>query len=386
VVHGAVSRTLLFLAGAAILAISLSYALLDIRERRFNADRLFRQCGFDVHCAVEVLAQMAGIENQAVTLAMFDEALSDYQSSMTYCHDNAHDLGMFLHAYLRDIARAVALTDHRCGAGAMHGAIQDFFREQRTRRIPLRDINIARICPRYPDNPYAVLRLQCLHGIGHALMESYHYDVFGAIERCGEFEPEWEQQSCAKGVFMENAEQYYASGRGAFDENDMFFPCNRFGGNFALACYNFQASYMWLRHDFDVARAFGTCDRIIPEKFVRYCYFGMGRSMTVYFALFEDMEGSLTLCQTGRERYSADCFRGIVMTIVNNRDADRGFAFCGFVPGRFREDCYDGLGQWLRMLHSTRRARAKECAKAESPEYVAICMNDNHETITYHSI
>ncbi len=93
------------------------------------------------------------------------------------------------------------------------------------------------------------------------------------------------------------------------------------------------------------------------------------------------------MCQMGEQpQYRGDCFRGVVMTIVNNRGTDQAFMFCLRIPEQFKADCYDGLGKWIRMLHVATEARAAECSKAENAQYFETCMKDDLETISYHSI
>ena len=102
-------------------------------------------------------------------------------------------------------------------------------------------------------------------------MESFDYDVFLAVSRCEEFEPEWEQLSCSKGVFMENVGQLGGGPAGGdFSKDDLFFPCNKLEAKFALGCYNFHASYILFKNNYDVEKSFKHCDKIIPEEFIKY--------------------------------------------------------------------------------------------------------------------
>ena len=96
-----------------------------------------------------------------------------------------------------------------------------------------------------------------------------------------------------------------------------------------------------------------------------------------------DMGRAYNLCTYGQNsKYYTDCFRGMVMTIVNgNTNPERGFTFCNNLPSEFKTDCYDAMGRWIIMLYPTDTGRAIECANAESSEYFDICMNASLESL-----
>ena len=72
------------------------------------------------------------------------------------------------------------------------------------------------------------------------------------------------------------------------------------------------------------------------------------------------------------------------MTIVNcGTDPVVGFFFCKNLPEQYKEDCYDGLGQWIILLEPTESGRLSECIKAESDEYMNICMDATLENIKH---
>lgn len=345
------------------------------------AEQIIADCGIRPHCAMEALQDISKREEQTVVLRTFDYIISKYDESSNYCHHEAHHLGMFLYAYTGNLTQALFHADQKCGAAVYHGVMINYLLTQKVlSKIKMEEINIKEICPTNAKNSYALEKWQCLHGLGHGLMASYDYDVFAAVQRCGEFELRWEQLSCSKGVFMENVVRYYETKSGAFDKNDILFPCNAIGAKYAPACYHYHTSYIMIQKSFSVDEGFKECDKIIPEDFVKYCYYGMGRDMSV--SVFDDMELSLTICQTGQLNYQSYCFKGMAMTLVNNRGTNQAFEFCNILPEQFKVDCYDGMGKWARMLHSTDEERAEECSKAEGSKYFEVCMNANLEDLT----
>jgi len=53
------------------------------------------------------------------------------------------------------------------------------------------------------------------------------------------------------------------------------------------------------------------------------------------------------------------------------------------MPEQYKANCYDGLGQWIIMLKPTESARLSECIKAESNEYMNICIDATLENIKH---
>ena len=174
------------------------------------------------------------------------------------------------------------------------------------------------------------------------------------------------------------------------------FPCNAVDAKYAPACYHLhtsyilhkkglhlldtkKGSYMLNQNLLPLTESFKECDKIAPEEFVRYCYRGMGRQLSIL--VLNDMKNSLTLCQLGQSIYQGDCFRGMVISILDHRGIDQAFEFCKILPEQFKVDCYDGMGKWVLMLHSTADGRAKECSKAESSKYFEICMKADLEAL-----
>lgn len=289
--------------------------------------------------------------------------------------ETAHHLGMYLYGLVRsNLTKALSYAGQNCGGAVFHGVIENHLISQRLlgNKDPS-EIQITDVCPEFSDNEYAIARWQCIHGIGHGLAEIYNYDIMKALDRCEGFKPGWEQISCSKGIFMENVVKYYETGNGDFDQKNLFYPCDAAEEKYVPACYHYHTSYILKQKDFYVKRTFNECDNV-KEEFIKYCYHGMGRQLLS--ASKGIMQNAIMLCQIGNKTaYHSDCFRGMVMILVNNdRDPVEGFLFCRNLPVEHKTDCYDAMGKWVRMLHGTEEGRAKECSRAESQEYRSICM------------
>jgi len=344
------------------------------------AMQIITECETQVNCVIDGLDEYSKHEKKSTVVVTLNNIISVYREFPDLCHPQAHELGKWLFGYIGDVKEAYSYVDERCGGAVRHSVVQSFFKEQMSNGANPNNIDLLNICSETTDNPFALERWHCIHGIGHGLATSYDYDVFSAVNRCEEFEPGWEQISCSKGVFMENVVYNSKTRAGDFKQDDLFYPCNAIDSKYTAICYHLHSPYVSLQNGYALKESFKDCDKILPEEFVKYCYHGMGRT---YFPLIlEDMKHSPGLCQVAEDPYYyGDCFRGMVMALLNERGIEESFEFCKLIPEQFKEDCYDGIGKWILMLHATDEGRERDCSKAENSEYVDVCIKASLENI-----
>lgn len=372
-------RLVLIVIGIVVIS-SLIYFFYDQEKITVKsyAEQITSKCNTDVDCAIDALKNVAENEDKKTLLTIFTDIVSHYEQSLPYCHHEAHRLGKVLYTFIDDLPLALSYADQKCGAAVYHAVVETFFEMQYLDDVDLEDIDITVICPTNPENSYALERWQCLHGVGHGLSKIYDHDVFLAVKRCEEFESGLEQVSCFKGTFMENIIQYKKIGDGTFSNDDIMFPCNTVDAKYAPACYHYHTSYLVNQKGGSISQTFNECDKIVPEEFVKYCYYGMGRHLSIQ--VFDNMEISIRVCKMGSSEYHSYCFAGMVMALVNIRGIDQGFEFCKIIPEENKEGCYDGLGKWLHMLYFSEAERTDGCSKAEEA-YYEVCNKANLESL-----
>jgi len=346
------------------------------------ANQIILNCGDEINCAINSLRDIEEDYDVNTVLSTFTQLIELYGKNGINCHQTAHHLGMFLYPYVgKNLSVAYDYAGQACGGAIFHGIVQNYFVIQKNEGIDSDTINILDICPKFEENPYEIKRWQCLHGLGHGLIIAYDYDVFSAVKRCNVFELGWEQISCGKGIFMQNNVKYAESRGGNFDENNILYPCNEIEDKYTPQCYQYHTSYLLFQNNGSIMNSFADCDKIEPEEFVKYCYHGMGRQLLS--ATEVQIEKINRFCQLGeQEQYYTDCFRGMVMILVNtNRDPTLGFYFCNVIPDNSKTDCYDALGKWIIMLYPEGEQRTKECSKVDDPVYFQTCINASLEGI-----
>jgi poly-gamma-glutamate synthesis protein (capsule biosynthesis protein) len=346
-----------------------------------KADEIMEQCEGRIRCATRVLADLQKTQERDTVLVTVKDLVAKYEESLYECHREGHELGMFFYHYTKNLQYSLSYLKPMCGGAVYHGAVEAYFMEQHETHIDPAEIEVREICPKNIENYYAVERWECFHGLGHGLSVIYGKDVFSALDRCDELDLGWERVNCYNGVFMQNIINYYKSRNGALDEDDLFYPCNSVKDDAIPSCYHRQTDHIYRKSRSSLDNSFKKCDRVVPEEFVRYCYFGLERQIFYrYTAPSSDNDLSLA-CQKGQDKYNAYCVRGLARTIADARNIDEAFRFCGNIEEKFKADCYDIVGQWSYMLHDTEEGRTKECVKARDQKYLDTCMNAEIETI-----
>jgi len=344
------------------------------------APQILENCKDDVHCAVMSLQAISQDSEKNEVIQTFDEILQLYRKNNP-CHKLSHHMGMWFYAYLGNVTEALSYSDQVCGGGIFHGVVESYLLTEQFQGKGPEALDLKAICPRSGENPNYIEHWQCLHGLGHGLTKLYPTDVLASVKRCDEFDGEIEQLSCSKGVFMQNVADHFETGKGDFDEDDIFYPCNAVDPKRAPACYHYHVSYLNLLNDGYIKNTFDDCDKIVPQEMIKYCYYGYGREMES--DIKNRVSEAVRLCTLGQKsEYHSYCLKGMLLTIVNaGTKTDRGFSFCKTLPTEFKNDCYDGIGKWIILLSKdlSGEFRRQECAKAESQQYSEICLNANLE-------
>jgi len=365
---------------AAILTLTIIFFSLQ-EESTFQsyADQIISECGDDINCTIDSLRKVSEEKDKDLFIQTFNEVISKYEKIENYCHEKPHHLAYFFYDYVGNVTEAISYVDRKCGGSVYHGIVERFFVTQASKGISVDEIQITNVCPEDSNNPNDVDRLECIHGIGHGLTKIF--GVPAALDRCNEFDPGWDHQRCGSGIFMENQVVYYNSKEGYFDENDIYFPCNKIDEEFAPYCYNYQSSYILSKNNFVIAQSFRVCDEVTPEKFVKFCYEGVGRQMAQ--VVFEDMKRGEIICNQGQATYQPYCHTAIALAFADHKSLEEGLEYCKIAPEDAKFHCYNELGRWIGMINSSDEFRVEKCSMAENEEYFDVCVQAKTESLRF---
>jgi len=322
-------------------------------------------------------------------LGTFSDLNLLYDKSNYSCHHEGHHLGWWLYDYTKDLKEALNYATLLCGGSVFHGIFQSYFeRELQVHNVDKNQVMIAHLCPIGQENVSWMHERDCIHGIGHGLAVLYNYDTTAAVGRCNEFIPLWAQSACSRGIFMENNDHFLGTRQGDFDNDDIYSPCNRTVKKFAPQCYYYHPMHLLyllernnltLRHN--PTDAFAQCDNISPDKFVKYCYEGMGRKLQL--VAYTNPDQAIAYCYQGNQpAYHDDCLTGTLKTMLKgDAKTDVAFKFCSLSNLDFKSECYQIVGMWIKaFLYPNKQELERECTKAPDIDYVINCINASKET------
>ncbi len=313
-------------------------------------------------------------------------------------HDYSHVIGISAWEPGKDIGAVYLQCNELFQSGCYHGVIQAFFAYRGTDSA-----SVAALCSQTPgikDNSW--LRFQCVHGIGHGLLQTYTMDLPRALHGCDMLGNAWDSGSCYGGAFME----FIVGGRGqshkvhirrsgdsaktsmtmdhdmagmdhppAFkvrDRSDLLYPCSKVGEKYQRACYEMQAGLIVEVTGMDFAKVAKVCDTA-PEAMRTTCYQGIGTYVSGVTAR-EASEG-IRLCSLGQPHYQPWCFVGLVKNFVDvTANTDDGMALCQRLgPRDIAMKCYEAVGEEAGVLFTSMSRREQVCAAATSEENKMAC-------------
>src|SRR3972149_2564459 len=141
--------------------------LKNIQTENPHVKEIFSKCGIEKHCTIESLSDLAKKEDKQVVLGTVREILSTYEKIGFYCHENGHHIGMFVYGFIGNVSESISSIERRCGGSVYHGIIENYFLSAvLLENQNVKDLKITNICD---DMGSDLLKVECLHGIGHGL-------------------------------------------------------------------------------------------------------------------------------------------------------------------------------------------------------------------------
>lgn len=356
----------------------------DNESSKSYAEQIMAHCqDGNEHCPMMSLDALNKTTSRQDVLRTFSDLNFLYdKSNFDSCHHEGHHLGWWLYNYTKDLKEALAYATLFCGGANYHGIFQGYFEQERQiHNVNKYQIKIAHLCPIDKENVNWIHERDCIHGIGHGLTIFYNYNTTAAVSNCNEFMALWAQSACSRGIFMENNDHYMKTGKGDFDQNEIYSPCDKTVEKFAPQCYYYQANHLLERNRYSLNDTFAQCDNIAPDKFVKYCYEGIGRTLE-YFG-YTDPEQAITICHQGNQSaYHDDCLIGTVtMMLKDDSKTVSAFKFCSLSSPDFKSECYQLIGMWIKaFLSPNLQELERECSKTPDIDYVTDCINASEET------
>jgi len=355
----------------------------DVSGNESYADQIMGYCeNRNEHCPMISLDVLDKTASRQDVVKTFSDLNLLYDKSKFICHDEGHHLGSWLYNYTKDLKEALNYATLYCGGSNYHGIIQSYFDlEYRVQNVDRNQIKVSQLCPLEQENVNWIHERECIHGIGHGLTILYDYNTTAAVNGCNQFIALWAQSACSRGIFMENVNHFIKTGKGDFDKNEIYSPCDKTVEKFAPQCYFYLPWYLLWGKNYSHNDAYAQCDNISPNKFVKYCYQGIG--MTLLFDENINPEQVIKKCyERNQTDYHNDCLLGTMRAMLK-QDATTSAAFeiCGLSDIDFKSECHKIIGMWIKVFLSPNlQELERECSKTSEIDYVTDCINASEET------
>lgn len=121
------------------------------------------------------------------------------------CHLPAHEIGQVnFQKNENNVGKAFATCPLGCIEGCFHGVMEEYVQQEGSVEAIVE--NVEAVCTSAHEDP--LLQRQCIHGIGHGLLQHKTDDMSEAIAQCKKMEGDFYQHTCLGGMFMENVNAY----------------------------------------------------------------------------------------------------------------------------------------------------------------------------------
>lgn len=352
-------------------------------------------------CYEEILFAMT--ERQKVRLAM--DAMSVLSrmdpSSQRYGHDLAHVVGINSWKPKRDVSNVYDQCTGLYQSGCYHGVVQAYLDAKGTDSA-----TVAGLCNEIKPAVFNMwLRFQCVHGLGHGLVNNLNHHLPKALSGCDWLVDSWDQQSCYGGAFME----FIVAGRGQShhphasqakpadpaaagagehhdehadhgatadsfayrDRGDPLYPCTAIDLKYQSACYAMQAGIVIELTGPDFGKIAAACNDA-PVPMQPSCYQGVGTYVSGFTV--RDPEKAIRFCSQGDPKLQTWCYVGVVKNFIDvTADPKDGLDFCARLGNRdYAVGCYNAVGEEMSVLFPDMARREQQCAKAPA-EFAPAC-------------
>jgi hypothetical protein len=264
------------------------------------------------------------------------------------CHPITHAIGREAGKKYTVVSEAYMHGDSFCWSGYYHGVLEAIIHKIGENNLPKQ---IDSICATLPGkSTYSFSYYNCVHGLGHGIMELKADDVFKSVAVCDNLTGSWERQSCYSGVFMENIVHFDS---GAFTpdlkKTQPLYPCTAVAEKYKTPCYLGQTSFVLSQNGGDFKKTFELCATVaVPYRSI--CDQSLGRDAANY-ARHDGAttKSSCSLATTDAD--SSDCIVGAVKEFISYYHAiDQSNAYCNLYTDPQKKACLETGKQYFTLF------------------------------------
>jgi len=293
-------------------------------------------------CYKKELTDLVNQKGPEYAMALLKQQYDKNNYVKTECHQLTHTVGRAAYDRYQNLADTYVHGDYFCASGYYHGASEEIIAKKGADYMTK---DPEKICATFAQKErYMLNHYNCVHGIGHGLMEATDSDLFASLKICDKLADRWESDSCDSGVFMQNIMDVESPDETAdhtskyLRPDQPMYPCTAVDDRYKVGCYIIQSSYALTVLNYDFVKVFGLCAQAGPF-YSTVCYGSIGRDASGYHNL--DQQYTVDTCNLG-QNYEAvvNCIEGAAKNIIYSYHSDKqAYEFCSAVKENYRFDC-----------------------------------------------
>jgi hypothetical protein len=262
------------------------------------------------------------------------------------CHQLVHVIGRAAYAKYGNVGDTFSHGDQYCWAGYYHGMMEQVADEQGTDKF-LASLN--NVCEEIANRErYSFNHYNCVHGLGHGVMEALSGELFDALTACDRIADGYERSSCYGGVYMQNIMFAQTPDQEAnyqpkyLNDDDPMYPCTAVDEKYKSQCYLMQTSHALQVENYDFRKVFSLCEAT-PSPHRQTCYQSLGRDASGQS--ISNVEQTKEKCLLGKD-YDAqsNCVIGAAKDFVSYFHSDvQGKQLCVSLPASLKEVCSNAV-------------------------------------------
>ncbi len=258
------------------------------------------------------------VSQKDTTKEVFEDVKKAYEVSpyvKSNCHQIAHIIGRSAGDKYGSVSEAYKQGDNFCWSGYYHGVMEAISAKVGKDAI-LSQLND--ICAELNQSEqYSFLHYNCVHGLGHGILQLKNGELFEALIVCDDLEGTWQQESCQGGVFMENVMNKINPGHTTkyLKNDEPLYPCTAVEDRYKQQCYLMQTSQALLVVNQDYAKVFDLCSKV-EQPYNNICFQSLGRDASG--STSSSVEGTTALCNLGSTiEARKNCYIGAVKDFIS---------------------------------------------------------------------
>jgi len=254
------------------------------------------------------------------------------------CHQITHVIGREGAKLAGGVGKAFTEGDPMCWSGYYHGVMEEVLKGVGKEALGAK---INDICSDIPGkDKYSFGYYNCVHGLGHGVMQLFDGNLFASLKACDLLSGEWEQSSCGGGVFMENIMIESRGGVSQYlKKDDLIYPCNAAPELHKSQCYLMQTSHILEVVKGDFGKVFTACESA-EDAYKATCYQSLGRDASGRSV--SDAEKTKAVCMLGKDQFAQEnCVIGAVKDFVSFHHSDKQAGqFCDILKPSLATTCH----------------------------------------------